>query len=45
EDFATLNRIMADYFPEPYPARAVVGVARLPRESRVEIDAVLILRD
>ena len=45
EDFALLNRIMADYFLEPYPARAVVGVARLPRDSRVEMDAVLILRD
>ena len=43
EEFALLNRIMADYFTEPYPARAVVGVARLPRDSLVEMDAVLIL--
>ncbi|OGT84195.1 MAG: reactive intermediate/imine deaminase [Gammaproteobacteria bacterium RIFCSPLOWO2_12_FULL_52_10] len=45
EDFPLLNRIMAEHFQEPYPARAVVGVARLPRDSRVEIDGVLVLRD
>jgi len=45
EDFQLLNRIMAEYFQEPYPARAVVGVARLPRDSRVEMDAVLMLQD
>lgn len=43
EDFALVNRIMAEYFQEPYPARAVVGVARLPRNSRVEIDAIMTL--
>jgi len=43
DDFALVNRIMAEYFREPYPARAVVGVARLPRDSRVEIDAVMTL--
>ena len=45
EDFPLLNRIMAEYFQEPYPARAVVGVARLPRDSRVEMDAVLMLQE
>lgn len=43
EHFACVNRIMAEYFHEPYPARAVVGVAALPRGADVEIDAVLVL--
>jgi enamine deaminase RidA (YjgF/YER057c/UK114 family) len=34
---------MAEYFQEPYPARAVVGVASLPRGAGVEMDAVLVL--
>jgi enamine deaminase RidA (YjgF/YER057c/UK114 family) len=34
---------MAKYFKEPYPARAAIGVAALPRNSQVEIDAVLVL--
>ena len=42
DDFALLNRIMAEYFQEPFPARAVVGVHRLPRNCRVEMDAVLV---
>ena len=41
--FSLVNEIMAKYFKEPYPARAVIGVAALPRNSRVEIDAVLVL--
>jgi reactive intermediate/imine deaminase len=44
-DYAALNRVMAEYFREPYPARAVVGVANLPRNSRLEMDAVLVLPD
>ncbi len=42
-DFATVNSIMAEYFEEPYPARAAVGVAALPRGAAVEMDAVLML--
>jgi reactive intermediate/imine deaminase len=41
EHFALVNRVMAGYFTEPYPARAAVGVASLPRGARVEIDAIL----
>ena len=39
-DFATVNEIYATYFTQPYPARATVQVARLPRDVRVEIDAI-----
>ena len=39
--FATVNEIMAEYFTEPYPARAAIGVASLPRDARVEMDGVL----
>ena len=42
-DFALVNQIMADYFGEPYPARAAIGVAALPKGSRVEMDAILVL--
>ena len=41
EHFALVNRIMAGYFSEPYPARAAVGVASLPRGALVEIDAIM----
>jgi reactive intermediate/imine deaminase len=41
--FAKVNEIMATYFTEPYPARAAVGVAALPRGALVEADAVLVL--
>ncbi|MFO1426922.1 MAG: RidA family protein [Steroidobacteraceae bacterium] len=39
--FARVNEIMAQYFPQPWPARAAVGVAQLPKGARVEIEAVL----
>ena len=39
--FALVNEIMAEYFREPYPARAAVGVAALPKEAQVEMDAVM----
>ncbi len=42
--FAKVNEIMATYFHQPYPARAAVGVASLPRDSLVEIDAIMHLR-
>lgn len=41
--FALVNSIMAEYFNEPYPARAAVGVASLPRGALVEADAVMVL--
>ncbi|CDI03211.1 L-PSP (mRNA) endoribonuclease [Candidatus Competibacter denitrificans Run_A_D11] len=41
--FAAVNQIMAEYFHEPYPARAAIGVAALPRGAQVEMDAVLVL--
>lgn len=42
-NFAKVNETMAKYFSEPYPARAAVGVASLPRGALVEADAVLYL--
>ena len=42
-NFAKVNEVMARYFAEPYPARAAVGVASLPRGAQVEMDAVLVL--
>lgn len=41
--FAKVNEIMAQYFQAPYPARAAVGVASLPRSALVEADAVMVL--
>lgn len=40
-DFAALNTVMADYISEPFPARAAVQVAALPKGVQIEIDAVL----
>ena len=40
-DFPTLNKVMAEYFSEPYPARVTVAVAALPKGARVEIDCVV----
>ena len=40
-NFAKVNEIMARYFTEPYPARAAIGVAALPRGAMVEMDAIL----
>ena len=40
-NFARFNEIMATFFAEPYPARAAVGVASLPRGALVEVDAVM----
>jgi reactive intermediate/imine deaminase len=42
-NFAKVNEVMAKYIAEPYPARAAVGVAQLPRGARVEIEAILYL--
>ena len=40
-DFARVNEIMTQYFRAPYPARAAVGVASLPRGALVEVDAIM----
>lgn len=40
-NFGKVNEIMAQYVPQPYPSRAAVGVASLPRGALVEIDAIL----
>jgi len=42
-NFPTVNEIMARYFVEPYPARAAIGVAALPKGVGVEMDAVLVV--
>ena len=42
-NFITVNELMSQYFTEPFPARAAVGVAALPKGVGVEIDAVMIL--
>ncbi len=42
-NFPTVNEVMSDYFDEPYPARAAVGVAALPKGAEVEMDAIMIL--
>jgi reactive intermediate/imine deaminase len=41
--FLLVNQVMADYFQEPYPARAAIGVASLPKDAGVEMDAVMVL--
>lgn len=43
--FSRVNEIMAEYFGQPYPARAAVGVAQLPRGALVEMDAVMVLEE
>lgn len=40
-NFAAVNEVMGEYFEQPYPARAAVGVAQLPRNAEVEMDGVL----
>lgn len=42
-NFALVNKVMAEYIAQPYPARAAVGVAALPRGAAVEIDCVMVL--
>jgi reactive intermediate/imine deaminase len=41
DNFATVNSVMTDYFHEPYPARAALGVASLPKGADVEAEAIL----
>jgi len=42
-NFAKVNELMADFFTKPYPARAAIGVASLPKDAKVEMDAVMVL--
>lgn len=42
-NFPVVNQVMAEYFTEPYPARAALGVASLPRGAEVEVDAIMVL--
>ncbi|ORU89432.1 MAG: reactive intermediate/imine deaminase [Cycloclasticus sp. symbiont of Poecilosclerida sp. M] len=44
QDFPVVNEIMPTYFQQPYPARAAIGVAALPKESSVEMDAVMVFK-
>ena len=41
--FPVVNEVMAEYFQQPYPARAAVGVAALPKGAEVEMDAIMVL--
>lgn len=41
--FPLVNQIMSDFFTQPYPARAAIGVASLPRGAQVEVDAIMVL--
>jgi len=43
DNFATVNAVMARHFSEPYPARAAIGVAALPKGAEVEMDAILVV--
>ncbi len=42
-DFPVVNEVMSGYFNEPYPARAAVGVAALPKGTKVEIEGIMVL--
>jgi reactive intermediate/imine deaminase len=44
-NFPVVNEVMAEYFSQPYPARAAIGVAALPKDAGVEMDAVMVLDD
>ncbi|HBA96970.1 MAG TPA: reactive intermediate/imine deaminase [Lachnospiraceae bacterium] len=44
DDFASINEVYAKYFPEPYPARSCVEVARLPKDVLIEIEASAFLQ-
>ncbi|MEM7292715.1 MAG: RidA family protein [Pseudomonadota bacterium] len=44
-NFPKVNEVMAEYFAQPYPARAAVGIAALPKGVQVEMDAIMVLGD
>ncbi|MBU0657077.1 MAG: RidA family protein [Gammaproteobacteria bacterium] len=41
--FPVVNQVMSEFFTEPYPARAAIGVASLPRAAQVEVDCIMVL--
>ena len=43
--FATVNQVMAEVMPLPYPARSTIGVASLPKGAQFEVEAVLVIGD
>ena len=45
DDFEAVNKVMLVFFEQPFPARAVVGVASLPKDVSIEVDAILALAD
>ena len=45
QQFPRVNAVMAEFFSEPYPARAAIGVNELPKGAQVEVDAILVLPD
>uniref|UniRef100_A0AC34RNI8 Uncharacterized protein n=1 Tax=Panagrolaimus sp. JU765 TaxID=591449 RepID=A0AC34RNI8_9BILA len=45
DDFAVVNQVYSKYFKEPYPARAAYAVAKLPKDARVEIEAIAHVSD
>jgi len=42
-NFATVNEVMSRYFQQPYPARAAIGIAALPKAAQVEMDSIMVL--
>jgi reactive intermediate/imine deaminase len=42
-NFAQVNEVMAQYFSEPFPARAAIGVKQLPKDAQVEADAIAVI--
>ena len=44
-NFPVVNEIMAQYFDEPYPARAAVGINELPKGAQVEMDGVMVVKE
>lgn len=42
-NFPVVNEVMAEFFAQPYPARAAIGVASLPRGAQVEVDCIMVL--
>lgn len=43
--FEKVNEVMATFFEEPYPARVLIGVSALPKQSQVEADAIMVIND
>ncbi|MFW2422410.1 MAG: RidA family protein [Porticoccaceae bacterium] len=43
DNFAVVNEVMAEYFQQPYPARAAIGINQLPKGAAVEMDGILVL--